>query len=230
MLSQRFEKGVCLYNNPLASEKDVSGWVKEGELHVSFSELGMELSNKLDPEEHGDHAHWLFWCKEEFPDEVVIEWEFTPLEEPGLCMFFFAANGSEGRDLFAKDLQQRTGYYPQYHSGDIHTLHLSYFRRKWDEERAFHTCNLRKSAGFHLVAMGADPIPNVEDVQESFQIKLIKYKEYVSFSINDLEVLTWKDDGSTGDILTNGRIGFRQMAPMRARYKNLKVYQAILEG
>ena len=78
--------------------------------------------------------------------------------------------------------------------------------------------------------MGADPIPNVEDVQEPFQIKLIKYKEYVSFSINDLEVLTWEDDGSTGAMLTNGRIGFRQMAPMRARYKNLKVYQAVLEG
>jgi hypothetical protein len=49
--------------------------------------------------------------------------------------------------------------------------HASYFRRKNVElERTFHTCNLRKSAGFHLVAQGGDPIPLVINAIEPYRI------------------------------------------------------------
>ena len=112
-----------------------------------------------------------------------------------------------------------------YHSGDINAYHVSYFRRKWDEERGFHTCNLRKSKGFHLVVQGADPIPNCEDAFESYHIKLVKKDGKIDFIIDDLPVFSWQDDGKEyGPVLGGGKIGFRQMAPMIGEYSNLKVY------
>lgn len=56
-------------------------------------------------------------------------------------------------------------------------MRSSCYRRKQRSERAFRTCNLRKSKGFYLVKQGADPIP--------------------------------------GAWLGGGRIGFRQMSPMK---------------
>lgn len=140
----------------------------------------------------------------------------------------FAAAGMGGEDLFDPSLRKRTGTYPEYHSGDINALHLSYFRRKYAEERAFRTCNLRKSRGFHLAAMGADPLPSPDDADSPYRMKLIKDKGYVHFSINGLPILEWMDDGSTyGPVLTKGKIGFRQMAPMKAVYRDFAVHQAV---
>ena len=131
-----------------------------------------------------------------------------------------------GEDIFSSELTPRTGEYHLYHHGDINALHISYFRRRYAEERAFHTCNLRKSYGFHMVAQGADPIPSVEDVTAPYQIKLVKMGVRVEVYIDNLRILEWVDDGKTyGDILRGGKIGFRQKAPLTAEYANLKVFE-----
>ncbi len=106
------ETGV-LYRNPLAGPDDVAGWVAEGPLSLGSHDGALELSGLLNDQEFGDHAHWTFWCPEEFPDGIRISWEFLPLEEPGLAMLFLAAAGHGGRDLFSTELACRTGYYPQ---------------------------------------------------------------------------------------------------------------------
>ncbi|MBR5009929.1 MAG: DUF1961 family protein, partial [Clostridia bacterium] len=112
------------------------------------------------------------------------------------------------------------------HHGDINAFHLSFFRRKEPDERAFHTCNLRKSYGFYLVAQGADPIPNVEDVTRFYELSLVKRGFDISFSVNGLEVLRFTDDGTEyGPLLGGGCIGLRQLAPMIGEYSDLKVYE-----
>ncbi|UOQ47042.1 YesU family protein [Gracilibacillus caseinilyticus] len=219
-----FKVEEIIYENSLIGEAAVEDWITEGQVKKTTWNDKLLLENTLDPDKHGDHAHWLLWCPVEFPDRIMIEWDFYPLEEPGLCMLFFAAKGREDKDLFDPSLPKRTGYYPDYHSGAINTLHLSYFRHKHAEERAFRTCNLRKSHGFHLVTQAADPLPPVDDAISPYHMKLIKYNEYVFFYINDLLVLEWEDDGSTyGPVYQGGKIGFRQMAPMKAAYANLSV-------
>ncbi|WP_461172440.1 YesU family protein [Arthrobacter sp. Z1-9] len=210
-----------LYSNPLNSPADVADWVGEGPLSLGRRDGALELSGLLDDEEFGDHAHWTLWCPEEFPDGIRISWEFLPLEEPGLAMLFFAANGHGGRDLFSSELAPRTGYYPQYHSGDIDTLHVSYFRHKYQSERAFRTCNLRKSAGFELVAQGADPLPPTEDAADFYRMEVVKDGRRVAFSINGLPLFDWQDPSDK--VLAGGYLGFRQMAPLRAAYRNLAV-------
>ncbi len=213
-------KSTLIYSNPLSSPSDLEDFIIEGQATLSFPNHRLRMQNTL-PVSEGRRAHFVAWCTYDFPSDIKVEWEFYPIEEPGLCMTFFAAKGVNGKDIFDESLSERNGIYPQYHSGDINTYHLSYFRRKHPDERSFHTCNLRKSKGFELVAMGADPIPSVPDTKPPYKISLTKFKDRISFSINRLEVLNWTDNQSP---LSNGKLGFRQMAPLVAEYQNLNVY------
>lgn len=216
---------TLIYENPLASREDIRGFILEGKADISFEHGCMRLKNAWS-DELGQKANYVLWCPEEFPADVKIQWEFKPVTDHGLCILFFGAAGRGGEDLFDSVLVPRTGEYQQYHSGDINAFHVSYFRRKEADERAFHTCNLRKSHGFHLVAQGADPLPGAEDAAEFYRICVTKYQNTVSFAINDLCVFQYEDDGVTwGPLLGGGKIGFRQLAPLTAEYRNLKVYR-----
>lgn len=149
-------------------------------------------------------------------------------------MLFFGAAAADSTpeassgdsSIFSPSLTRRTGAYPQYHSSDIRTLHISYFRRRWEDERAFHTCNLRKSPGFHLVAQGADPLSPVVDAGGAFyRIEVVKDEQSIEFSVNGFPLFKWVDeDGETGPVVGGGSIGFRQMAPLVAQYRNLEVW------
>lgn len=214
-----------IYENPLAAEADIKDFIMEGEAVITFPLGRMRLENKLS-EKEGQKANYVLWCPEEFPSDVLITWDFYPVREPGLCMMFFAARGMEDQDLFDGSLQKRTGEYVQYHHGDINAFHISYFRRKEPDERSFHTCNLRKSYGFHLTAQGGDPIPDVADAKPPYHIAVIKKGNVVRFLIDALEIFQFEDDGRTyGPLLAGGKIGFRQLAPFIGEYANLRVYR-----
>lgn len=216
-------KGDLLYENSLSCEEDVHDFVLEGNAKITFPAGRMRMENAWSAD-RGQKANYVLWCPAEFPEDIRIEWEFMPIREPGLSILFFAAKGRGGEDLFDRGLRRRTGEYPLYHHGDINAFHVSYFRRKEPQERAFHTCNLRKSYGFHLVAQGGDPIPDADEVREPYRMEVLKEGNAVSFFINELEIFRFDDDGHTyGEPLGGGKIGFRQLAPMVGEYANLKV-------
>lgn len=222
-----YSVGDVVYENPLHSAADVAGFRLEGEASVTFPDGRMRMENLRDAGE-GQSANFVFWCPQELPADVAITWEFTPIREPGLAILFLSARGRGGEDVFDPALNARAGEYQQYHSGDLNALHVSYFRRRYASERAFHLANLRKSFGFHLVAQGADPIPDVEDARGPYRIRIEKWRGQVGFWINDLPIFSWEDDGqSYGPILGGGKIGFRQMAPLVAEYANLKVRELV---
>lgn len=220
----RVERGALLYENPLARPEDVADFVLEGQADVTFVERTLRLRSVVD-ESEGQRANYVYWCPRDFPADVWLEWDFWPERPRGLCIVFFGARGRGGEDLFAPSLPRRAGEYPQYHSGGIDALHLSYYRRRDDEP--LNTCNLRKSHGFHLVAQAADPIPSAEYARPPYHLRLVKRGPAVRFWINDLPVLSWEDDGAHGPPVGGGKIGFRQMSPMVGRYANLRVYEVI---
>jgi hypothetical protein len=213
-----------IYDNPLSSKEDIKDFILEGKADISFPEGVMRLENQLSADE-GQKANFVLWCPMVFPADIRIEWEFRPIKEPGLAMLFFAAKPRSGPgSIFDDSMEKRTGEYEQYHSGDINTFHISYFRRKEPSERSFHTCNLRKSYGCQLVAQGADPIPEASENSEWYRMKVVKRGYMVQLYINELQILEFVDDSITfGSILTGGNIGFRQLAPLVAEYRNLKV-------
>lgn len=221
----KYRETELLYDNRLETPADIKGFVLEGEAQVSFPQGRMRMENLLDPS-LGQKANFVYWCPEDFPDYVAFSWDFRPLQEPGLCILFFAAMGKNGKDIFDPSLAKREGKYKQYHHGDMNAFHISYFRRRSKSARAFHLCNLRKSYGHNMVAQGADPLPSVEDAASSYRIRLVKAGDTVDFYINELHVLAWIDDGKTyGPLLNGGKIGFRQMAPLIAEYRDLKVHR-----
>lgn len=220
-------KEELIYENTLASADDLKGFRMEGEASLSFESGKLRMQNKLDPA-LGQKSNFVLWFPQKFPENIVIKWKFKPLSEPGLAMLFFAAQGKNGKDLFDTALAKREGEYQQYHHGDINAFHLAYFRRRYDTERAFHLCNLRKSYGANIVAQGADPIPSVADILYPMEMKISKSKGEIHFYINDLLMLNYLDDGETfGSVLKEGYIGFRQMAPLVAEYWDLKVYRLV---
>ncbi|WP_269540852.1 DUF1961 family protein [Cerasicoccus fimbriatus] len=217
--------GELFYANPLNRASDLDGFQFEGDAASSFPLNRWRLEGTRDPGE-GQAANLVAWCPQEFPDDVYISWNYRAVQEPGLSILFFSAKGRHGEDVLDPSLEPRNGPYQQYHSGDINALHVSYFRRRWETERAFTTCNLRKSHGFHLVAQGADPIPGVPDQKESYRIWLIKSGAQVRFGVDALECFRWTDPGDAfGPVLGGGKIGFRQMTPLIAEYWDLKVHQ-----
>ena len=207
-----------IYRNPLAGPGDLAGFRLEGDGAMTFPMGRMRLES-LRPPADGQAANVVLWCPEDLPADVRIEWDFWPVREPGLCIMFFHARGRGGEDLFDPGLAPRNGPYEQYHHGDLDTYHVSYFRRRWPAERALHTCNLRKSHGFHLAAQGADPIPGVEDAQGPYKLRLSVGRGRITFAVNDLISLQWDDDQP----LTGGKVGFRQMAPLIGEYANLRI-------
>ena len=217
-------RGELIYENPLSSPESLRDFVLEGKALVRFPQQCMRLEN-AESEQLGQKANYVLWCTKAFPADMLLTIDFRPVREPGLAMLFFSASGRDGRSLFDPALSPRTGEYVQYHHGDINAFHLSFFRRKEKDERSFHTCNLRKSYGFYLVAQGADPIPNAEDAEDFYRLSLLKQGFNVRFAINDLEVLTFRDDGQQyGPPLGGGCIGLRQLAPMAGEYANLRVF------
>lgn len=218
------EKGALIYENRLSCPEDLRDFLLEGKAVMTFPEGRLRLEN-AESAVLGQKANYVLWCRKEFPADLLLEISFRPVREPGLGMIFFSATGRNGEDLFDPSLAERTGEYPQYHHGDINAFHLSFFRRKEKDERSFHTCNLRKSYGFYLVAQGADPIPDVSDAEGMYTLSLLKRGAEVRFAVNGLEVLSFLDDGaSAGPLLGGGKIGLRQLAPMIGEYADLRVF------
>ncbi|CAN5385611.1 YesU family protein [soil metagenome] len=228
-MSLPFSRSELIYENPLTNNGDIADFVMEGDAVLSFLNGRLRMENTLDPA-LGQKSNFVFWCEQELPDNVCVSWEFWPIREPGLAMLFFSARAENGKSIFDPALKPRAGIYDQYHDGDINALHVSYFRRKHPRERAFCTCNLRKSRGFHLVAQGADPIPNVADAEPPYTLTLWKVGPRVIFSVaqadEEIHAIDWTDDGvSYGPVLTGGYFGFRQMAPLIGEYTNLRVWK-----
>ncbi len=71
------------------------------------------------------------------------------------------------------------------------------------------------------MAQGADPLPPAEDATDFYRLEVHKDGPLVAFFINGLPLFEWHD--TSDKVLGGGRIGFRQMAPLRAAYRNLVV-------
>ena len=213
-----------IYENALACEADMKEFVLEGQAKLSFENGVLRMENAISADA-GQKANYVLWLNRDLPSDVEIDWDFKPVREPGLAIMFFGAKGKNGEDIFDERLQKRTGEYPLYHHGDINAFHVSYFRRKEPDERAFHTCNLRKSYGFYLVAQGADPIPDAEGCTDFYHMSVIKKAGVIRFLINDLQIFEFTDDNPEyGAPIEGGKIGFRQLAPMIGEYRDLKIY------
>jgi hypothetical protein len=155
------------------------------------------------------------------PTDFVLEFTVRPQNrQEGLNIIFFSTRGAGGKDIFDPTLAPRTGVFRQYHSSDLNGYHISY----WAGARG--TANVRKNAGFALVATGPDRI--IDAAPNAFQVvRVYKRGGTIRLMVDDIISVAWDDDGRTHGPVWNHRgwIGLRQMGhTVRCEYDDLKVF------
>lgn len=215
-LPENSKKGKLIYENKLSTEKDIKGWKLEGPVWTEFKENWMHMYS---PEEKGHHV---LWCPEDFPANFIAEWELQNQEtDAGLCIVFFCAKGSNGKDIFGPSIKKRDGIFKKYTKSDINNYHISYYANAGGNARE--VAHLRKNPGFNKVLVGEMGIP-VEST-EVHKMKLIKQENRIIMYLDDRKIIDWLDDGKEyGSLHGEGKMGFRQMQWSHFRYRNFKVW------
>lgn len=203
--------------------RELEHWTMEGGKRIAIEQGNLILENDrrgdLTSVPEGDHL--VAWLKQECPADFLLEFTFRPeLRTRGLCIVIFNTRGKNGESVFDPGLAKRTGFFAQYHSGDINNYHISY----WAGDRK--TANIRKNVGFHLVAEGADLITDAP--ADSFQtVRVFKRGGQIRLTVDDRFAVGWDDDGKTyGPVHTHtGWIALRQMSYAgKAWYGRLAIY------
>ena len=215
---ESINKGTLLYENLFKDPSDIKDWVLEGKVgKVEIKEDGMhqwpEEGNWEWPE-----GHFVHWCPQDFPSNFIAEWEMEILNNQGLCIVFFGAKGSIGKDIFDPSLNDRKGHFGKYINGDIDCYHISYFA--YDRV----STNLRRNPGFFLASNGPVGIkPSSQGIQK---VTLLKKDREIVLSVNNRKCLEFTDNGERfGKAHTSGKIGFRQMYPAHTCFKSLRVWE-----
>ena len=169
---------------------------------------------------HRDN-HLVCWLAREMPAQFVLEFSVRPQNrQEGLNIVFFSTRGAKGESIFDSALKPRNGVFRQYHSSDLNGYHISY----WAGGRG--TANVRKNAGFKLVATGPDQIRDAP--AEAFQVvRIYKNGGTLRLTVDDVVSVAFDDDGKAHGAVWNhsGWIGLRQMGhTVRCEYDHLKVY------
>ncbi len=190
-------------------------WVLEGKAEARLDNGRLVLTNAP--------GHLVFWNTREFPADLLIEFEMSPIDSnKGLAILFFAAKGRDGRSIFEPGQPMRDGDFKTYHTGAIDCYHTSYWA-VGAEGDARGTSHIRKNHGFHIVSMGRDYIAGTGPGPH--RVRVLKIGPKLSVEADGKIEVQWLDDGKTfGPVLNDGRVGLRQMAHTNeCRYTQFKV-------
>jgi len=220
--AQRYDsvsyKGRLIYQNEFKNQERLKDWVMEGPGTFRIENGWMQL---FSPGKKWDHV---FWCPVEFPGSFIAEWEMQNLDTTeGLVIVFFAARGSNGKDIFDPSLPKRDGTFKYYNKGQINCYHISYYANN-PKNPARVGSNLRKDPMFALLQEGAPGIP--AQSLRIHKLRLIKQDRRVLLYVDDRKIIDYRDDtGTYGPPYQSGKIGFRQMRWSSFRYRNFKVWE-----
>jgi len=215
-------RGELIYENKLDTEQAIAGWRMEGPGVVRFDGGWMHMES-AEPDTEGNTGHIVHWCDRDFPADFLAEFEIQPESEHGLTILFFCAKGCNGEDIFDPSLKERNGVFAQYTGSDINCYHVSYYANTPGSGRGRSTSNLRKNSGFWLVDQG--PIGINPGSRAVHKISVLKHGARIELAVDARRVIRWFDPGDRyAAVLGEGKIGFRQMKWMQARYRDFRVY------
>jgi len=219
-------KGKLLYSSIFNNEDAMKDWVVEGPGHLEFQYDQLVMSSKIPNPPDGSTGHFNFWCPEKFPDKIIVEWEFMPLSEMGVCHIFFAAAGGNGEDIFDESLPGRDGHFQQYINDMINNYYIIYFsNRRLFRTTNFSTTWLMKCAKASLLTLGRTAVNPGE--KRFYKMCLIKDGPHIQLLADGKVCLDYTDSDAekNGPALESGRISFRQMAVTKAAYHGFKVWE-----
>jgi hypothetical protein len=183
--------------------------VADGELHLDCrSKLGM----------HGAMA----FCKQDFPDDIVLEYEFVVEQHNGLFITFVAMRGINGEDAIT-GVPPRQGVFEDY-TGEHATTRSYHVSICHYEDDGSHTgvSNWRRNPGLHLMVSGKDWCT---EAGRTYQVKITKHGPHCRVEVDGKPGAEFTDPQTLpGPIPTSGKIGFRAIGARAVfRVRNLKV-------
>jgi hypothetical protein len=211
-----------IYATDFDSVDALKDWRLEGGHDMRVEGGKLILTSALGGEKPAaDDNHLVCWLTRDAPADFLVEFQVCPEHrDRGLNIIFFNARGLRGESIFDPALAPRHGLFRQYHSGDLNNYHISY----WASDRG--TVNVRKNAGFRLVATGRDLVGAAP--AGTFQtIRLYKRGGIIRLMVDDVVSVAFDDDGKThGPVWSHsGWIGLRQMAHTeRCAYEYFKMF------
>ncbi len=205
------------YRTSFDDDSALKEWRLEGGKRMSV--VSGKLVLESEPGQKDNHL--VCWLDREMPADFLLELTLRPRDrQEGLTIVFFNTRGHRGEGIFDPALKPRTGVFEQYHSSDLNGYHISY----WAGARG--TANLRKNAGFSLVATGPDYVVN--GPADAFQtVRIYKRGGMIRLMVDDVISVAFDDDGKAHGPVWNHRgwIGLRQMGrTIRCEYDSFAVY------
>ena len=221
-------KGQLLFTSKMDNEESIKEWVFEGPAIIDFADSSMIMRSQIPNPPDGSTGHFNLWCPEDFPSNIIVEWEFKPLSNKGVCHLFFAATGQHGEDIFDPELPIRDGHFQQYINDVINNYFFIYF----SNIRIMRTSNLattwlEKSSEQSVLALGQIGI--TPGIKEFHKVCMVKDGAHMQLIINGKVCLDFTDPDNErwGSVLNGGKISFRQMAVTMAAYKNFNVWELL---
>lgn len=218
-------KGRRIYSARLNREADIRDWVLEGPGDLRFENGSMVMKSILPEEPPGAKGHFNLWCPVDLPDRCILEWEYQPLSERAISLFFFAAKGWNGEDIFDPSLPARNGLFPTYIDGAIRNYWIVYHTNHQRMRTSnIATTYLYKSGKAALLSKGRSGIPPGSG--RFHHLCLIKDGPRIQFQIDGTAVLDFTDPDSEryGRALTDGKFSFRQMEFTTSAYRNFSIW------
>jgi hypothetical protein len=219
-------KGELLYESAMDTPQSLEGWVVEGPGIMDFVDGSVVLHSAIPRPSDGSTGNFNIWVPLEFPDSIIVDWDFKPFTDSDVAHFFFAARGRGGEDIFGSSLAPRDGHFQQYINGDIDNYYVIYFlNRALTRTTNLTRSGLFKSIGAAVLSLGSVGIPPGEKTWHS--LRMIKDGGHIQLQVDGKVVLDGGDPGTErwGPVLGGGHLGFRQMARTMAAYRNLRVWE-----
>jgi hypothetical protein len=202
------------------SFKNLVNWHLEGKVEgasIVQGEAGNEL--RLDcKSKMGFHGVMAF-CKQDFPDNIAIDFDFICEKHNGLFITFIAMTDLKGGDALAVQ-PPRTGVFEDYYNG-TRSYHVSLCRYE-DDGKHTGVSNWRRNPGLHLMVSGEDLC---QEAGKKYHVKITKSGPECTVEVDGKLGAHFTDPQELpGPIPARGKFGFRAIgADAIFRVANVKV-------
>jgi len=197
--------------------KNLDRWHLEGKTEgasiVEGGQLRLDCKSKM-----GMHGVMAF-CKQDFPDNIAIDFDFICEKHNGLFITFIAMTDLNGGDALAVK-PPRTGVFEDYYNG-TRSYHVSICRYE-DDGKHTGVSNWRRNPGLNLMVSGKDLCT---EANRKYHVKIIKRGPQCRVEVDGQPGAEFVDPQKLpGPIPAGGKFGFRAIgADAIFRVSNLKV-------
>jgi hypothetical protein len=209
-------KGKILFEDDF---ENLDNWHHEGGGKLSQPEKNMLQLNCLESSQ--GNAGCMAFCREDFPDNICVEYDLRAVSSKGLIITFIASKGRNGEDMIT-ELPARKGIFADYiFNPRMRSYHVSVSRYN---DKGEHTgvSNWRRNPGIFMMAQQEDLC---KEINTWYHISIIKKKSLLQLGVNGKLAGGFIDpDEIPEPIPSDGKIGFRAIgSEVIAQIKGFKV-------